>query len=367
MIPPRIAVVLCCLLASNLRAIGAAGAETPPAPGASQSDPAATAVLALAVRGSQSVDYEGTQSVSVRGPEGTEKATLRVARGEGNRMLIEVQPAAGVPGWVLAQQGNERVTVDSQGHSVTRAQTALASDIEPAGDVRQLLRNYRVALDGSVSVLDHRAWVLRIQRLSDSALAERWVVDAQTGLLLDRQIYGARGQVERAIAFTEVREPYAPPAADLRPPVPAPGVRTTVNHAALSPAMAPGLARQAGLPATLPGGFVLRSAARITAGHGTMIQLMYFDGLEEVSLFQQPGLLGVRSVPAGARKVRLRRVMGYVWDGFPHGAAWQAGPNTDTLVGDAPPDQLERIAQNLPQGPMRQGLLTRLRRLFDWL
>lgn len=367
MIALRIAVVLACLVGLDAVAMAAAQAQTAPAPEASQSDPAAAAVLSLAVRGSRTVDYEGTQTVTVRGTRGVETATLHVARGGGDRLLIEVQPTPSAPGWVLAQQGNQRETMDSQGHTVTRAQTALASDIEPTSDVEQMLKNYRVGIEGSVDILDHRAWVLRIQRDSDSRLVERWVVDAQTGLLLARQSYDANGQVERAIAFTEVREPYTPPAADLRPPVAASATTATLNRPALGQAMASGLARGAGLPTTLPGGYLLRSGTRITAGDARLVQLVYFDGLEEVSLFSQPGLLGVRSVPAGARRVRLRSVVGYVWGGFPHGAAWQAGPNTDTLIGDTPTDELERIARGLPQGPMHRSWLSRLKRLFDWL
>jgi hypothetical protein len=328
--------------------------------------PSAEDVLKLTEQGARTVDYEGSQNVLIRGQQGTETATLLVARGDGDRLMIEVQPAPGSPGWVLVQQGQQRSAMGLDGTSPTIGQAELAAGIEPDSDLAQLLSKYRVVLDGTVQMLQKRSWVLRIVRATDGRLVERWTVDAATGLILERECYDSRGQIERSTAFTTVQEPYTPPPAALTPavrasPTPA-GPQRWFGQSQLG-----GAARQAGLPTSLPDGYRLRAGTRFSAGRATVVQLIYSDGLEEVSLFQQPGALTKASVPAGASKVAFAHETGYLWQGFPRGAAWQAGTDTDTLVGASPTDELQDMANSLPQSPMHQSLRMRLTHLFNWV
>ncbi|HEU5001178.1 MAG TPA: sigma-E factor regulatory protein RseB domain-containing protein [Actinomycetota bacterium] len=326
----------------------------------------AEAVLNLAVSGSHSVNYEGTQSVVVRGQRGTVTGTLHVARGDGDRLLIQVQTGGGATGWVLQQQGTQRAAMSPNGSPATRGQAALTSDIEPQSDVHQMLAKYRVVLDGAVSMLDHPAWVLRILRDRDARLAEQWTVDATTGLLLARKVFDTAGQVERSIAFTAVREPYTPPAADLVPAAtPAPSAATAQQWVAAGQLGA--FAASVHLPSSLPDGYTLRSATTFRVGRAGIAQLVFSDGLEEVSLFQQPGRLGRRSLPPGAAAVALNQGTGYSWSGFPRGVAWQAGPDTDTLVGASPADELQDMANALPQAPLPRSLRDRAHHLLGWV
>lgn len=327
-------------------------------------DPGAEAILSLAVRSSRTVDYEGLQSVSVRDQRGTETEILHVARGDGDRLLAETQ--AGSAGWVLEQQGRLRASMDRQGGSATVGEAPLGADIEPDANVQQLLSKYRVILDGPAQFLSHPAWVLRLVRGDDALPVERWTVDAGSGLILDRESYDPDGQVERSIAFTSVEEPYTPPASDLEPPakVAASPGRPQQWFAAGQLA---GFARGLGLPAELPDHYQLRAGTRISTGAASVVQLVYSDGLEEVSLFQQPGTITKASIPPGAHKVTLAHESGYLWSGFPRGAAWQAGAEADTLVGDSPADELEHIANALPQAPMHRSIGMRLSQLARWI
>ena len=102
-------------------------------------------------------------------------------------------------------------------------------------------------------------------------------------------------------------------------------------------------------------------------GYAPVVQLVYSDGLEEVSLFDQPGKLSAGSRPPGAHRIRLRHGPAFSWDDFPRGTEWQAGSDIYTLVGASPPDELTEMANGLPQAPFRRTLRQRLDALVDWL
>lgn len=361
MIPVVVAGVLALALALPWSPSPSPAPSAAPSPTATLS-PDARAVLQLAVTGARTVDYEGTQQVTVRGRHGVAVGTVKVARG-GDQMVIESEPAQGAPGWVVVQDGSRRSSMGLNGGSAVVSEAELSVTIEPAGDVAQLLQKYAVVLEGTVQMLQRSAWVLRIERSSDLRLIERWTVDAATGLILQRQSFDDRGQLERSITFTSVQEPFTPPSADLSPPVKTPA--PTLDF--YPQAQVSSFARRVGLPAALPGGYRLRAGASFPAGRTRVDQLVYSDGLEVVSLFQQPGALSRSSIPAGARRIVLARESGYIWETFPRGAAWQAGANTDTLVGASPSDEFQSIANALPQGPIGHSLMSRARHLIDWV
>jgi hypothetical protein len=227
-----------------------------------------------------------------------------------------------------------------------------------------MLGKYRVRLEGGVRVLQRDTRVVRIERIADARLVERWAIDATTGLLLKRESYNAEGTVERSIAFTEVRQPYVPTAADLHPPAePSPATAQRWFPAGE-------LSRQAntlGMPQTLPARYRLESGRTFKAGGASVVQLVYSDGLEDVSLFAQPGSMVRSALPASAGNVALGKVEGLRWEGFPRGLAWQDGQRTLTLVGSARTDELTQMANALPQAPLRRSLRQRLGHLVDWM
>ena len=223
-----------------------------------------------------------------------------------------------------------------------------------------------VTLEGPTRVLDRDAWTLRIERSGDARLVERWTVDASTGLVLGRDSYDGTGGVERSIVFTEVREPYTPPDSELAPPGHPRAPPATSQRWFTQPA-ASRLATGMRLPSSLPDGYKLRSGSSFRADHASVVQLVYSDGLQEVSLFDQPGKLAESWPPPGARRVELRHGRGFAWDGFPRGTAWQAGPNTYTLVGTSPADELAEMADSLPQAPYHRSLVERLGHIVDWI
>jgi len=339
-----------------------AGAHTP----GQGADPSADRVLNLALQGSRTVGYEGTQSVTIHSPRGVESERLHVVRGTNDRLVIQAGAGSGGGGWTFFQDGQRRVVMDPQGGAVSQGHAGLAADIEPDSSLRQMRAKYGVTLEGPTRMLDREAWTLRIERSGDARLVERWTVDARTGLVLGRDSYDPSGGVERSIVFTEVREPYTPPDSELEPP----GHATAPPPASQRWFTQPEASRLAAaqrLPSSLPGSYLLRSGSSFKVDRASVVQLVYSDGLQEVSLFDQPGKLAGSWLPPGARRIKLRHGPGFAWEGFPRGTAWQAGPDTCTLVGASPADELAQMADSLPQAPFRRTLRQRLSHVVDWL
>ncbi|MEA2591881.1 MAG: sigma-E factor negative regulatory protein RseB [Actinomycetota bacterium] len=340
-----------------------AGAAVPPAAGG---DAAAESLMDLTVKASGS-SYEGTVSVTVSSETGLLSSRLHVIHADARHLVIEApDPPGPALGSLLVQSGQSRSVARVPDGGVSRGRTMQVDDLLPDGNLQQLLGKYRVVSDGTARVLGRDAGVVRIERISDGRAVERWTIEAGTGLLLERESYDAAGRVERSYAFTSVREPYVATEQDLHP----------ASQVAPFPAAqqlwftAPELSRQAralGVPETLPAGYRLESGTTFKAGAASVVQLVYSDGLEDVSLFAQPGSMARSGLPASARNVRLSRVDGLRWEGFPRGVAWQDGQSTLTLVGAAPTDELTQMANALPQAPLRRSLRQRMGHLVDWM
>jgi negative regulator of sigma E activity len=242
----------------------------------------------------------------------------------------------------------------------------LPDDVEPEGNLQQMLGKYRLLLEGGVRVLQRDAAVVRIERRADRRLVERWTIDATTGLLLARESYDAGGRVERSIAFTDVQDPYVPTVEDLHRPVQA-GPSSPAPQRWLTAGELSRGAKALGMPETLPAGYRLKSGTTFKAGGAPVVQLVYTDGLEDVSVFAQPGTMARSGLPASAHGVHLRKVAGLAWDGFPRGVAWQAGQRMLTLVGASFTDELTEMANALPQAPLRRSLRQRVGHLVNWM
>jgi negative regulator of sigma E activity len=361
------ALAVSALAVTLISAAAPAAAGTCMIPGRSGNDPAAESLMDLTVKASRSGGYAGTVSVEIHGQGGTRSGQLRVVHADAGHLVIEApDPPGPATASLLVQAGQSRSVVRAGSGSVNRGQTALADDIEPDSNLQQMLGKYRVLLEGGVRVLERNAEVVRIKRIADERLVERWTIDATTGLLLKRESYDAAGTVERSIAFTEVREPYVPTVEDLQPP-PQAGPSPAAPQRWFSASELTHQAKALGMPEILPARYRLESGTTFKAGAASVVQLVYSDGLEDVSLFVQPGSMPRSGLPASARNVQLGKVDGLRWEGFPRGVAWQDGQSTLTLVGAAPTDELTQMANALPQAPLRRSVRQRLGHLVDWM
>jgi hypothetical protein len=221
-----------------------------------------------------------------------------------------------------------------------------------ADDKYEITRTEGPIVAGSATTL------LEARRDRDGALVERFYLDDDTDVVLQRESFDDDGDVRRALAFTriwrDVNAPGAEPAAAARPPSKSPKAIGDVD----APYRAP---KHAGDGFELVGRW--RHADSVT-------QLAYSDGLLSASVFEQPGRLNWGGLPAGGEPdvVNGRRAVAY---SLPVGDAlvWERAGVVYTCVGDAPRTELVGLASGVSKRAS-DGTATRLARVvlapFGW-
>jgi hypothetical protein len=180
-----------------------------------------------------------------------------------------------------------------------------------------------------------------------ATLLERLYLDSQTNLLLERDQFDASGQVVRRLAFESLTiEPDAPP-----PSAP----KASAEHAPRKMD-----ADRLTAPETLADGYQRMGAYR----SGSVVQVLYSDGVYDLSLFEQNGRLRRSDLPPTGERVAIGDATGwrYPWPGGQL-VVWSAGGKVFTAVSDAPVDQVLTAVRSLPQAPSAGlSLLGKLRR-----
>lgn len=183
------------------------------------------------------------------------------------------------------------------------------------------------------------------------ALLERIYLDAETGLLLQRDQFDAQGGVVRTLAFESltIGQTGSPPA---NPP-------SKANHT--PEAVAPEhLGRSAVAPGALAEGYERMGIYR----DGPVLHVLYSDGVYDLSVFQQPGRLRRSDMPPSGERVTVGRATGwrYPWPGGQL-VVWSSAGRVFTAVSDAPADQVLAAVRSLPPAPTRElSLLGKVRR-----
>ena len=182
-------------------------------------------------------------------------------------------------------------------------------------------------------------------------LIERLYLDTETNLLLERDQYDRQGAVVRRLAFESLTigtlaEPLSPPSS------PAPHAPAQIPPERLrSPAAA---------PESLADGYQRMGIYK----SGSVMQVLYSDGLYDLSLFQQHGRLRRSDLPGRGERVSVRGATGwrYPWPGGQL-VVWSAGGRVFTAVSDAPADQVLAAVRSLPRVPGGElSLLGKIRR-----
>lgn len=179
-------------------------------------------------------------------------------------------------------------------------------------------------------------------------LRERWYVDTTSGLLLRRDQFDADGVLRRTIAFERLE---TPPARPLMPPADA------RDH---TPSTVAGLRLQAPYraPRALDAGYRLVGAYR----EDHRVHVLYSDGVNGLSVFEQRGRLRRSDLPASARPVLVGGRTGWhlSWAGGDV-VVWQAGSAVYVAVGDGPLADVVAAAASMPAAG-NDSILARLRR-----
>lgn len=179
-------------------------------------------------------------------------------------------------------------------------------------------------------------------------IRERLYLDTATKLPLRREQYDGDGVVTRSLAFESLTVgagdvPTHPVSSRNHAPEPVSAGRVS---SALAPDELADSYRRVG---------VYRS--------GDVVQVLYSDGVYDLSVFRQSGRLRQVDLPSGPR-VEVGDAAGrrYAWAGG-HLVVWSSGGSVFTAVSDAPVDQVLRAVRSLPPVPERAAsLLDKLRR-----
>jgi negative regulator of sigma E activity len=194
---------------------------------------------------------------------------------------------------------------------------------------------YETRAVGRGAVAGYDTTVVEIRK--NGVVRERLDLDAATKLVLRRQQYDRRGVVERAFVFDQARVPDPAVTTPTMPPAP--------KHDGPASLASTRVPRSEQVPGLLADGFRRLGAYE----HAGIVQLVYGDGLYDLSLFQQHGRLETSDLPAHRRTVRFdgRTAWQFSWPGG-EGLTWTAGRTVYTLVGDVPPDDLVAVATSVP-------------------
>jgi hypothetical protein len=164
---------------------------------------------------------------------------------------------------------------------------------------------------------------------------ERLYLDDATGLVLRREQLDPSGAVRRQVRFDALqigaKVPVSPPQSS------GSSAPKRVKISRLSSAYR--------VPSGLAGGYERTGTFKSS---GT-VHALYSDGLYGLSVFEQPGRLDTRSLPAGRAAVAVGGAHGWHWTWAGGDVVlWETGRTVYTAVGDGPYSDLLDAARSLP-------------------
>jgi sigma-E factor negative regulatory protein RseB len=300
-----------------------------------------TRLLSRAAGAGLTTSYAGTEQTSQSGVAGQVLMTSQVWHQGSGRTVVRTPAGSSATGPAVASSSPEGV------FGVTKALVAL------------LRQHYVAVYGGGGAVAGRPAAVVAVYGF-DGSLAARYWIDRKTTVPLRRDLFGPADELISEDSFTQIS--FGPQAAgaggDSRSATPGTAQVTPAWQTAVAPArLRASLAGQGWpLPAALPGGLPLYTAASARTGSGEVVDLEYSDGLYVVSLFVQRGSLAA-SLP-GWTPVRVGGQPAFVSG---HSVAWARSGFVYTVIADAPPAAVSQVVAAVPGGGPG-GLVDRLGR-----
>jgi hypothetical protein len=310
---------------------GASPALAAPRPQATSSGP-----LEDARRAAAGTDFEGV--MDVRWVDGTvtrdEKLTVK-----GGHSTLAVSGG----NQVMAVEPFERMVSHGGGAWEELWEPAMAPSERPVSSAKYQVTS---APDGP-QVAGRPTFTVEIRQAG--ALRERLQLDTATSLPLEREQYDQGGAVARSLAFeTLTLGPVDLPA---HPSAPADHAARAVSAAQLTSSTTPDV---------LAVGY--RRVGVYQAGQ--VLQVLYSDGVYDLSVFRQPGRLRRADLPSSGHRVAVGTATGtrYAWAGG-NLVVWSSGGNVFTAVGDGPLDEVLQAVRSVHPAPApAPSLLGKLRR-----
>lgn len=316
------------------------------APGrrAAGGDPQALELLRGTAAAARRTPYEGTWTHTTLAAGGRDTSTTKVAhRVESPPSGTSMQSASPL------SERREELVVTAGG----------LPGLTPEA-LEQLARNYTVVWAADSVVCGRKARVVEARRPGGGTAGRFWI-DAQTGILLQRELLDETGRVVSSGGFAELRITRP----RILPQAAAPRARPWREMTA---AEVDRLRKQGwSVPQTLPGGLALHQVRRSGSGEDGTLHLGYSDGLAAVSVFVQRGRLNVRRL-AGWRRATVAGRTVFRREARQRWVVWAGDGYVYTVLTDAPQATSDAVVAALPRSGA--GLWERLwrgaRRIGTW-
>ena len=307
-------------------------------------DATALRMLERAAQAPSTVAYHGVQFVSAWSDRGSSSLVVEVDHRPGQGTAVR-------SGSTMASPAAD---------TFLPADGAEPSVLGGSSTLRLLAANYTVVLAGRGSVAGRATDLVEARWPGTHQPAAKFWLDAETGLVLRREVYDDGGRTTRASAFVEIEIGSAASSTHLPPAMPD-AWSQEVDYADRSAMRGRGWE----CPDELPGSLDLVDARRGGDEAAPILHLSYSDGLAAVSLFEQKGRLDAEHLDGYRRSEQDGRLV-YIRDGVPQRVVWSAGGTVFTVVADAPPATVDQVVAALPHEPVEgAGGMDRLGRGFE--
>jgi hypothetical protein len=308
--------------ACALVALGATWAIATSARAGSDPDAQEAARLVQGTRdAAEQKDFTGVATVTWTTTDGVQRAQVHVTDIGGSVAI------AATDGGAVVDEGRRTYLKDRLGWQGLEVEPT--AHRTPAPD-----HHWMLSTAGSRVVAGRPATIVVAKRPSGK-VAQRLAIDDATGLLLDREVVGPDGKVQRSVHFTDLD--VGQRGTNMSPP-------SGVTSRTAEPLRSTPDGYRA--PDRLAG-FDLVTRSR----HPNGVLLYYSDGLFTASVFEQQGELDWDALPSGGDDTRLADTRTRRYH-EPSGdvAVWARNGLVYTCVSDAPSDVFARIVEAMASG-----------------
>jgi hypothetical protein len=198
------------------------------------------------------------------------------------------------------------------------------------------------------TMLGYDTFVIDIRR--GDRVREHLYVERSRGLLLRREQFDDQGRIQRSVGFQELTILTGTPALARPVSIPTKALQSVSGGELRAPYSA---------PAVLGDGYQRTGVFR----QGGVVQVVYSDGIYDLSVFEQRGRLASKAAPPGGSPVRIGAAKGwhYTWPGGQM-ILWQGGRMVYTVVADAPYDDVAGAIRTVKGSSSGLSLASRFRR-----
>ncbi len=301
---------------------------------------------------SQPPAYEGRVVVETFLPKLAPSKELDVRFVPPGKYRRETLDEAGKPAQLVVSDGKTEWIYD-------RAKNRVWSGEPPDPDYKQLGRddesdlvesNYEASVSTGEPVAGRATWLLELRSRETGRPGRRLWVDRRNGLILRAQVFEPDGGLTAETRFEDVRFTKRQKKSLFRfspPPGASVVKRLEPDYMALDQAKAAsGLEPKT--PSWLPSGYVFESLDVLQRGGRNIIHYRFSDGINVLSLFQCPPRVTLDFGGKPGQRVLLASGRGTLaWTPEGRVLGWSSGRSEFVLVGQVPPETLEKIAESV--------------------